>query len=109
MGVDKLGAGDQGLMFGYATNESRELMPLPILLSHRLAKKLSEVRKASILPYLRPERFHVPLTTTQSPIRDAGLRVAELLHERIRGRAVEHLQQLWPADLVVRASTAPPR
>jgi S-adenosylmethionine synthetase len=99
--LDRQGAGDQGLMFGYACRETPELMPLPIMLAHRLARRLSEVRRSGQVPYLRPDgktqvtveyEGDVPVrldTVVVSAQHAPDISLAELLAPDIRDYVVE--------------------
>jgi len=106
--IEALGAGDQGMMFGYACNETEVLMPLPIHLAHRLTQRLSQVRREGILPWLRPDgksqvtveyqygqpkRVHTVLISTQH--------APDVDNETIRAGLIEHvINPVIPAELV---------
>ena len=98
MGVDALGAGDQGLMFGYACTETPELMPMPIMLAHKLVMRLSEVRKQGLLDYVRPDgKSQVTVRYVDGKPRAVETVVISSQHspdvaiERIRRDVVEHV------------------
>lgn len=108
-GVDTGGAGDQGMMFGYATNETPELMPTPISLAHRLTEKLTEVRKNGKMPYLRPDgksQVTVEYDSNYRPVRVDAVVIStqhaeEVSNEQLRKEILEHvIKAVIPAELL---------
>ena len=102
MGVDRLGAGDQGMMFGFACDETPELMPLPISLAHKLCAKLTEVRKNGVLGYLRPVEYdenHRPVRIDTVVI--SSQHSADVSLEQIRADIIEKvIKTTLPADML---------
>ncbi|HEV3407389.1 MAG TPA: methionine adenosyltransferase [Gaiellaceae bacterium] len=111
--LDRVGAGDQGMMFGYATSETDALMPLPILLAHRICKRLAEVRRSAVVPYLRPDgksqvtvRYEIDEHGHQRPVEiDRVLVSAQHMdgvdvESLIKPDVIEHvLQPILPPDV----------
>jgi S-adenosylmethionine synthetase len=108
-GVDTGGAGDQGMMFGYATDETPELMPTAISLAHRLAEKLTEVRKNGKLPYLRPDgksQVTVEYDSDYKPVRVDAVVIStqhssDVENKQLRAEILEHvIKAVIPAELL---------
>jgi S-adenosylmethionine synthetase len=107
MGVDTGGAGDQGLMFGFACNETAELMPLPIMLAHKLVAKLTEVRKSGLLPFLRPDgKSQVSVEYNEGrPVRIDAVVVSTqhdpMSQETIRAEVMKHvIRPILPEEML---------
>jgi S-adenosylmethionine synthetase len=109
MGVDTGGAGDQGMMFGYATNETPELMPMPISLAHKLTRRLSEVRKNGKLAYLRPDgksQVTVEYDERGKPVRVDAVVISSqhaesISNDDLRADILKHvIQTTIPAELL---------
>ncbi len=109
MGVDTGGAGDQGMMFGYATNETEELMPAPISFAHKLTRRLSEVRKSGKMPYLRPDgksQVTVEYSAEGKPVRIDAVVIStqhaeHVTNEELRADILKHvIQAVLPAELL---------
>jgi S-adenosylmethionine synthetase len=113
MGVDTGGAGDQGMMFGYATNETPELMPTPISLAHKLTRRLSEVRKSGLMSYLRPDgksQVTVEYDSNNRPVRVDAVVIStqhaeNVGNEELRADILKHVIQAVIPEKLLDAGT----